>query len=142
MSEKKSGHPFFGHFVSKLGVFGIFLPFSWDRFICFGQYSILIWVRPFSTLFVKTPCPQKNPVTLFLAILCPNYAFFVLFSNRINLGRADLYGSVFMLKWSTSVGLSPKFKLHCENLSIWRYRIWRRILRHPYFCKIWGFQSF
>ena len=42
--------------------------------------------------------PPKNPVTLFLAILCPNYAFFVLFSNRVNLGRADLYGSIYMLK--------------------------------------------
>ena len=41
---------------------------------------------------------KKNPVTLFLAILCPNYAFFVPFSNRVILGRADLYGSVFMSK--------------------------------------------
>ena len=66
---------------------------------------------------------RTNPVTLFLVILCPNYAFFVPFSNRVILEKADLYGLVFMSKWSTSIGLSPRFKLYCENLSILRYRI-------------------
>ena len=40
----------------------------------------------------------KTPVILFLAILRPNDAFFVPFSNHIILGRAALYESVFMSK--------------------------------------------
>ena len=48
MPGKKSGHPVFGHFVSKLGVFGSLLPFSLERFICIGFYFIFRWIGTFS----------------------------------------------------------------------------------------------
>ena len=48
--------------------------------------------------FCSDTMSQKNLVTLFLAILCPNYAFFVLFWNRVILRRVDLYGLSFISK--------------------------------------------
>ena len=74
------------HFVSKIGVLDSFLSFSRECVISFGYFRIFQQIAAFSTVFVKTPCLKKNPVTPFLAILCPNQVFLAIFCHFLQNG--------------------------------------------------------
>ena len=97
-ARKKIRSPCFWPFCVQIRCF-------WQFFAIFSRKLHLFWLIfhiQMDWTILYTFCSDnhawKNQVTLFLAILCPNYAFLVPFSNRVILGSASLYESVFMSK--------------------------------------------
>ena len=76
MAQKKSGHPVFDAFVSKLGVFGVFDHFLENASLVLANFSYLDGLDHSLHFLLRPHARKKSPVTLILAILCPNCVFF------------------------------------------------------------------